>query len=149
MGGTEYKVGDSYTVKGDTEIKALWKDSVIPPTTYTVTISNDGNGSGTASPSAAVVGTEITLTATPNTGYRFKEWEVISGGVAITNNKFTMPDGNVEVKAIFEKDAPPAPTEYTVTVTSGGNGTASVSHAKAVVGTEITLTAMPDTGYRF
>ena len=149
IGGTEYKVGDSYTVNGDTEIKALWKDSVIPPTTYTVTISNDGNGSGTASPSAAVVGTEITLTATPNTGYRFKEWEIISGGVTITNNKFTMPDGNVEVKAIFEKDAPPAPTEYTVTVTSGGNGTASVSHAKAVVGTEITLTATPNTGYRF
>ena len=149
IGGTEYKVGDSYTVKGDTEIKALWKDSVIPPTTYTVTISNDGNGSGTASPSAAVVGTEITLTATPNTGYRFKEWEIISGGVTITNNKFTMPDGNVEVKAIFEKDAPPAPTEYTVTVTSGGNGTASASHAKAVVGTEITLTATPNTGYRF
>ena len=149
IGGTEYKVGDSYTVNGDTEIKALWKDSVIPPTTYTVTISNDGNGSGTASPSAAVVGTEITLTATPNTGYRFKEWEVISGGVTITNNKFTMPDGNVEVKAIFEKDAPPAPTEYTVTVTSGGNGTASASHAKAVVGTEITLTATPNTGYRF
>ena len=149
IGGTEYKVGDSYTVNGDTEIKALWKDSVIPPTTYTVTISNDGNGSGTASPSAAVVGTEITLTATPNTGYRFKEWEVISGGVTITNNKFTMPDGNVEVKAIFEKDAPPAPTEYTVTVTSGGNGTASASHAKAMFGTEITLTATPNTGYRF
>ena len=69
--------------------------------------------------------------------------------MVITNNKFTMPDVNVEVKAIFEKDAPPAPTEYTVTVTSGGNGTASVSHAKAVVGTEITLTATPDTGYRF
>ena len=149
IGGTEYKVGDSYTVNVDTGIKALWENSVIPPTTYTVTISNDGNGSGTASPSAAVVGTEITLTATPNTGYRFKEWEVISGGVTITNNKFTMPDGNVEVKAIFEKDAPPAPTEYTVTVTSGGNGTASVSHAKAVVGTEITLTATPNTGYRF
>ena len=149
IGGTEYKVGDSYTVNVDTGIKALWENSVIPPTTYTVTISNDGNGSGTASPSAAVVGTEITLTATPNTGYRFKEWEIISGGVAITNNKFTMPDGNVEVKAIFEKDAPPAPTEYTVTVTSGGNGTASASHAKAVVGTEITLTATPNTGYRF
>ena len=69
--------------------------------------------------------------------------------MVITNNKFTMPDVNVEVKAIFEKDAPPAPTEYTVTVTSGGNGTASVSHAKAVVGTEITLTATPNTGYRF
>ena len=112
-------------------------------------MTSGGNGTASASHAKAVVGTEITLTVTPDTGYRFKEWEIISGGVAITNNKFTMPDGNVEVKAIFEKDAPPAPTEYTVTVTSGGNGTASASHAKAVVGTEITLTATPNTGYRF
>ena len=49
---------------------------------------------------------EITLTAKPNKGYHFKEWEVISGGVTIKNNKFTMPDNNVEVKAIFEEDVP-------------------------------------------
>ena len=96
-----------------------------------------------------MVGTEITLTATPNTGYHLKEWQVISGGVTIENNKFTMPSANVEVKAIFEKDAPPAPTEFTITVTSGDNGTASASHAKAVVGTEITLTATPNKGYHF
>ena len=147
IGGTEYKVGDSYTVSGDTEIKALWENSVITPTTYTVTVSNDGNGTGTATPSTAATGTEITLTATPNEGYHFKEWQVISGGVTIKDDKFTMPDGNVEVKAIFEKDAPPAPTEFTITVTSGDNGTASASHAKAVVGTEIRLTATPNTGY--
>ena len=147
IGGTEYKVGDSYTVSGDTEIKALWENSVITPTTYTVTVSNDGNGTGTATPSTAATGTEITLTATPNEGYHFKEWQVISGGVTIKDDKFTMPSANVEVKAIFEKDAPPAPTEYTITVTSGDNGTASASHAKAVVGTEIRLTATPNTGY--
>ena len=147
ISGTEYKVGDSYTVNGDIEIKALWKNSVITPTTYTVTVSNDGNGTGTATPSTAAAGTTITLTATPNKGYHFKEWEVISGGVTITNNKFTMPNNNVEVKAIFEEDTPPAPTEHTVTVTSGGNGTASASHAKAVAGTEIRLTATPKTGY--
>ena len=28
IGGTEYKVGDSYTVLVDTEIKALWENSV-------------------------------------------------------------------------------------------------------------------------
>ena len=94
-----------------------------------------------------MVGTEIRLTATPKTGYHLKKWQVISGGVTIENNKFTMPDGNVEVKAIFEKDSPPAPTEYTITVTTEGNGTASASHAKAVVGTEIRLTATPKTGY--
>ena len=148
IGGTEYKVGDSYTVNGDTEIKALWENSVITPTTYTVTVSNDGNGTGTATPSAAAAGTEITLAATPNKGYHFKEWQVISGGVTIENNRFTMPDGNVEVKAVFEEDVP-APTEFTITVKTDGNGTASTSHAKAATGTAITLTATPNKGYHF
>ena len=149
IGGTEYKVGDSYTVNGDIEIKALWKNRVITPTTYTVTVSNDGNGTGTAAPSTAAAGTTITLTAMPNEGYHFKEWEVISGGVTIKDDKFLMPNGNVEVKAIFEEDAPPVPTEFTITVKTDGNGTASASHAKAVVGTEITLIATPKTGYHF
>ena len=149
IGGAEYKVGDSYTVDRDTEIKALWENSVITPTTYTVTVGNDGNGTGTATPSTAATGTEITLTATPKEGYHFKEWQVISGGVPIKDNKFLMPSSNVEVRAIFEKDAPPVPTEFTITVKTDGNGTASASHAKAVVGTEIRLTATPNTGYHF
>ena len=149
IGGTEYKVGDSYTVLGDTEIKALWENSVITPTTYTVTVSNDGNGTGTATPSTAVAGTEIILTATPNTGYHLKEWKIISGGVTIKDDKFLMPNDNVEVRAIFEEDAPPVPTEFTITVKTDGNGTVSASHAKAVVGTEITLIATPKTGYHF
>ena len=149
IGGTEYKVGDSYTVRGDTEIKALWENSVITPTTYTVTVSNDGKGTGTATPSTAAAGTMISLTATPNEGYRFKEWQVISGGVAIKDDKFLMPNDNVEVKAIFEEDAPPVPTEFTITVKTDGNGTASASHAKAVVGTGIRLTATPKEGYHF
>ena len=75
-------------------------------------ISPDGNGTASASPDKAVAGTEITLTATPKEDYCFKEWQVVSpAGLVITNNKFTMPDSNVEVKAIFEKDAPPAPTD--------------------------------------
>ena len=125
IGGTEYKVGDSYTVLGDTEIKALWENSVITPTTYTVTVSNDGNGTGAAVPSTAAAGMEITLTAMPNEGYHFKEWKVISGGVTIKDDKFLMPNDNVEVKAIFEKDAPPAPTEFIVTF-DGNGGTPSV-----------------------
>ncbi len=118
-------------MNGDTEIKALWENSVITPTTYTVTVGNDGNGTGTATPSTAAAGTmEIRLSATPKTGYHFKEWEVISGGVTIKDDKFLMPNDNVEVKAIFEEDAPPVPTEFTITVKTDGNGTASASLAK-------------------
>ena len=86
-------------------------------------ISPDGNGTASASPDKAVAGTEITLTATPKEDYRFKEWQVVSpAGLVITNNKFTMPDSNVEVKAIFEEDEPPAPTEHTVRFNANGGG---------------------------
>ena len=86
-------------------------------------IGPDGNGTASASPDKAVAGTEITLTATPKEDYRFKEWQVVSpAGLVITNNKFTMPDSNVEVKAIFEEDAPTAPTEHTVRFNANGGG---------------------------
>ena len=142
---------DKFTMPSDNvEVKAIFEEDAPPtPTEYTVTVKTDGNGTASASHAKAVVGTEITLTATPNAGYHFKEWQVMSGDVTVKNDKFLMPSDNVEIKAIFEEDAPPTPTEYTVTVKTDGNGTASASHAKAVVGTEIILTATPNAGYHF
>ena len=126
---------------GNVEVKAIFeKDTPPAPTEYTVTVTNDGNGTASARPATAAAGAEITLTATPKSGYHFKEWQVISGGVVIKDNKFAMPDGNVEVKAIFEKDAPPAPTEYTVTF-DGNGGTPSVG---SMTTTDRKLTDLPD-----
>ena len=81
-------------------------------TEYSVKVSTDGNGTAMADKTSAAAGTVVTLTATPKSGYTFKQWQVVTGGVTIKDNKFTMPAGNVEVKAIFEKNAtpPPAPT---------------------------------------
>ncbi len=153
ISGTPTAAGSStFTVKATNSAGSDTKELSIviakaAPTEFTVTVTSGGNGTASASPAKAVAGAEITLTAMPNEGYRFKEWEVISGGVTIVDDKFTMPNNNVEIKAIFEKDAPPTPTEYTVTVTTEGGGTASASPAKAVAGAEITLTATPKTGY--
>ena len=108
--GTEYPVNAPVTVTADITVKALWEDAPPAPAEFTITVKTDGNGTASASPAKAVAGEEITLTATPKEDYRFKEWQVVSpAGLVITNNKFTMPDSNVEVKAIFEEDAP-APT---------------------------------------
>ena len=79
-----------------------------PAAEHTITVTTEGGGTASASHAKAAAGTEITLIATPGGDYHFKEWQVISGGVAIANNKFTMPDSNVEIKAIFEEDAPSA-----------------------------------------
>ena len=96
-----------------------------PAAEYTVTVTTVGGGTASASHAKAAAGTTITLNATPDKGYHLKEWQVISGGVTIVDDKFTMPDSEVEVKAIFEKDAPPAPTEFIVTF-DGNGGTSSV-----------------------
>ena len=113
--------------------------------TYTVTIITEGGGTASASYAKAVFGTEITLTATPNTGYHFKEWKVISGSMTITNNKFTMPAENVEVKAVFEKDAPT--TCSLTTQVNGGHGTISASKTGLTEGSTETVTFTPDDGY--
>ena len=154
IGGTEYKVRDSYTVLGDTEIKALWENSVITPTAHTVTVTTEGNGTASANPSTAEALTEITLTAKANRGYHFKEWQVESPtGLVITNNKFLMPNDNVEVKAIFEKNTPTGggtgagATTYPITVKSAKNGDVTASHKSAAKGTTVILTVDPDKGY--
>lgn len=111
-----------------------------PETEYAVIVRDDGHGTGSADPASATAGTEITLTATPNAGYHFKEWQVMSGDVTVRDDKFTMPSDNVEIKAIFEEDAPPTPTEYTVTF-DGNDGTPSVG---SMTTTKQKLTSLPD-----
>ncbi len=119
MSGGVTIMDDKFTMPdGNVEVKAIFEKDAPASTEYTITVKTDGNGTASASLAKSRGRYEITLTATPNTGYHFKEWQVMSGGVTIKDDKFTMPDGNVEVKAIFEKDAP-ASTEYTVTVKTG------------------------------
>lgn len=69
---------------------------------YNVYVLTDDNGTATASASSATAGTTIQLTVTPNNGYHFKEWQVVSGNAEVSNNTFIMPAGNVTVKPVFE-----------------------------------------------
>lgn len=114
--GTSYTDGQNVTIGEDITLYAQWEKNA--PVVYNVIVTDDGNGSGSAAPSSGVTGTAVSLSAMPNTGYRFKEWQVVSGGVTVENNQFTIGTADVEVKAIFEK----IPT-YTVTFNpNGGKG---------------------------
>jgi len=73
------------------------------PTMYDVTVTTDGNGTVSTSAASGEEGTRITLTAVPEDGYRFKEWEVVSGDVTIENDSFVLGDEDVEIRAIFEE----------------------------------------------
>ncbi|MGN0312730.1 MAG: leucine-rich repeat protein, partial [Lachnospiraceae bacterium] len=80
----------------------------ITGTEHTLKVESGENGTAgiqnMAVTGAAIASyTEVTLTATPNSGYRFKQWTVSGGAITITDNKFVMPDSDVTIKAEFEK----------------------------------------------
>ena len=99
---------------------------------YSITVTASEGGTACASVSSATEGDEVTLTVTPEDGYSFKEWGVSVGEVTITDRKFTMPDSDVSVNAVFERnqeDNPESDPEIDPEITptpgnnsGGGNG---------------------------
>jgi len=106
-------------------VTATYKD--LPAPTYTITIQNDGNGTANANSSSASAGTAITLSATPNSGYQFKEWQVVSGGVTVSSNSFTMPTSNVTIKAVFEQIPATTTPPGSSTTPSNSNSTPPIA----------------------
>lgn len=84
----------------------------------------------------------ITLTATPNDGYLFKEWQTKPEGIAIdANNKFKMPASDVTVTAVFI-------SEWGDVIISDEieHGTVTADADRAKKGDTVTLTVTPDQG---
>ena len=86
-------------------------------TTYTVNLNQTAGGTIVADKDEAAEGATITLTATPDAGYKFGVWTVTgaSGNVAVNNNQFTMPAEEVTVSATFEEK-----TQYAITWSVNG-----------------------------
>jgi hypothetical protein len=96
----------------------------LPPGVHTVTAETDGNGTAHADPDRATAGTEITLTAMPSEGYRFMLWQILPGNIAVTDGRFTMPDSDVKVRAVF------GPEQTDPGGGNGGNGGSGGSAAR-------------------
>ena len=109
---------------------------------YSVSIRTSGNGTATASPSRAETGEEVTLKATAGEGAEFEGWEVVSGGVTIENNKFTMGNSNVVILATFTGEQP-VEDNYTVTFKIVGRGSASAFPNICSAGSTVTVHAYP------
>ena len=107
-------------------------------TSYALALGNITNGSATLSSYLANAGDIITVTVLPNTGYTL---DVIKlNGTAISGKQFTMPASDVIVDVLFKK------INYSVNLTVGEGGTASLSKTSANYGDEITVTTSPSTG---
>lgn len=136
----------------DVEVKAIFEaNQTTKPSAaaHSIAVTNDGRGKASANVKSAKAGDTITLTATPNSGYKLKEWKVTGGNVSIQNNQFTMPDSDVKIKAIFESSATNTPVLSHSIIVTAANGSASASKKSSKAGGVVTLTATPNSGYHF
>lgn len=120
--------------------------------TYTISANADPVGAGTVSGGGNyTAGTSVTLTATPNSGYRFVGW-VEDGTTVSTNTSYIFnADKNRSLTALFDRissgggDSDPT---YSITLPSQvTGGELKLSRRYAEKGETVTLTAVPDEGY--
>ena len=112
------------------------------PTQYSLTVTAGEGGTVSTEGGTYDEGTEVTITATPSEGYRFRGWE---GNDSTSESLIITLNSNQTYKALFEL----IPTQYTLEVTAGEGGTVSSEGGTYDKGTEITITATPNEGYRF
>ena len=112
-------------------------------TQYNITVTQPQHGTISA-PAQAYANATVTLTANPETGYCLSSWTVKKGNtnITVTNNQFTMPEGNVTVTATFVQG-------MQVTLANVQHGTISADPLYALQGMTINLTATPAEGYEF
>ena len=111
------------------------------PVEYSLTVSAADGGTVSTEGGTYDEGTEVTISATANEGYRFTGWE----GNSSTSDSLTITlNSNQTYQALFEL----IPI-YTLTVTTSEGGTVSSEGGEFEDGTEIEITATANEGYRF
>jgi hypothetical protein len=126
---------------------------------FDITVADDGHGTISSDVPKAKAGTEVTLTARPTiddaNDYMFDRWIDTGGNIpgsgvqtasstpSETVGKFTMPEGDAEVKVAFRV------RDYKVEVITDGKGSVTSSATRSIAGETIDISATKPTGYNF
>jgi len=118
--------------------------SEIPPGTYTLTVTTEGNGTVIKSPNQAsyTAGTVVTLTPVPNTDWVFTGWSGDATGTT-TPLQVTM-NSNMSIKATFTETF-----ELNTDVIGLGQVIVTPDQERYIDGTVVTVTAVPNTDWLF
>ncbi len=118
---------------------------LIPPETFAISV--DG---GSATPTAASKDSTVTIVAgAAQPGYVFDKWTTTTDGVTFADETsatttFTMPEGEVSIKANYKKD------DLGLTVTNGSATVGGAAATTAQINDVVTITAdVAATGYEF
>ncbi|WP_142433478.1 InlB B-repeat-containing protein [Enterococcus mundtii] len=119
---------------------------------YNLTFQSSPNAGGNPRADQTILaqGETTTIHANVSNGYRFVQWEPVSGNATIANRtsqstSITMGAGDSSIRAVYEQITHSVSVQANPTI--GGNPTVSAS--SAAQGATINLNANPATGYRF
>jgi len=126
-------------------LKTLNNTTLVPYLgSYNITVSESIEHGSITVPETAIAGDTVPLTVTPEAGYVLKSLTVKDASnqeVAVTDDQFTMPFGNVTVSAEFG-------ILYSAVIDSNiENGTIESDKKAYFEGDTVTLTVTPNTGY--
>ncbi len=112
---------------------------------YSLSTSTDGNGSIDVDPdqSSYHYGDEVTVTAEPDDGWEFVEWQ---GDLSGSSNPETITmDEDKQITAVFEAQ------QYSVNTSTDGNGSVSLDpdQSSYLYNEEVTITANSASGWEF
>lgn len=135
-----YKAGNTYRMtKTPDDLKTIAITSPVNGT-FSVTWKETTRDTELESGDQVPLNTELTLSAIPDEGYRFIEYQ--NNEVKITDNPYQITT-DAAFSALFEA------IPYQVTITSVPNGSITASpNTDVTIGTEIALTITPASGYR-
>lgn len=132
----------SITVTGNATYIANFESDA--PNQYTITVLANNDDWGTVSGSGTyAAGSNVTISAVANSGYRFVQW---NDGNTNATRTITV-NANATYIATFEVSQS---QQYTITVLSNNNAWGTVSGGGTYpAGSNITINAIPNSGYRF
>lgn len=144
---TSSVVNNQYTISNinaNTNVKIEFEP--IPPTTYTLSIKATDNGTvsygdasvkGKTSTFTVTEGSAVTITLTPDDGYRVKSLVVNNTDVtsSISNNQYTISSINANTSIVAEFEVI-IPTTYTLSIKASGNGSVRYGDTSVRIGTK-------------
>jgi hypothetical protein len=172
MAGSDHTISTTSPQSAGTGVQYVWtgwsdgealSHSVSPTgsTTYTASFAGqyyltmNGGAGGSAGPPSGwyAAGTNVSISATPASGYVFSGWTGTgNGSYTGTNNPAQVTiDGAITETADFvaSQSSNLVASQYSLTMIAGANGTVSPASGTYAAGTNVPISAAPSAGYVF
>lgn len=141
----------TFTANGNRILTAVFEsETPVSKPDCTISVSTNSEDYGSANGGGSYQeGEQVTISAFPNNGYRFKEWQLNGQQISTTASYTFTASTDQTFTAIFEKQSETSQiTTYRITVNATEGGIAN-GGGLYVEGTQVTVTATASTGYQF